>query len=181
MTALGVMTAARRWMTRVTLLAGLSLLATAAPADAQSKGYRPPPPPPPPPPRPAPTTSVPYRAPSPPPARSTPSSTSQSSSSTATSAGKSTPRASSDTAAKKGTSDGAATKSTAELQKTIGSDTKRIDTYRARVNNPQANYPGWNSLSRERQTALMNQWNAELRRSETSRATAQRALSQRTR
>jgi len=38
-----------------------------------------------------------------------------------------------------------------ELQKVIGSDTKQIDSYRSKVNNPRANYPNWNSLSREQQ------------------------------
>ena len=67
---------------------------------------------------------------------------------------------------------------TSELQKVIGSDTKQIDSYRSKVNNPRANYPNWNSLSREQQGALMRQWNDEIRRHEASRATAQRTLSQ---
>lgn len=65
-----------------------------------------------------------------------------------------------------------------ELQKVIGSDTKQIDSYRSKVNNPRAHYPNWNSLSREQQGALMRQWNDEIRRHETSRASAQRMLSQ---
>jgi len=65
-----------------------------------------------------------------------------------------------------------------ELQKVIGSDTKQIDSYRSKVNNPRATYPNWNSLSREQQGALMRQWNDEIRRHEASRATAQKTLSQ---
>jgi len=68
-----------------------------------------------------------------------------------------------------------------ELQKSIGSDTRQIDSYRAKVNNPRANQPNWNSLSREQQGALMRQWNDEIRRHETSRATAQRMLTQKAR
>lgn len=71
--------------------------------------------------------------------------------------------------------------SPSELQKTIGSDTRQINSLRSRVNNPAANYPNWNSLSRERQGSLMRQWNDEIRRHETSRSTAQRTLSQKTR
>jgi acyl-CoA reductase-like NAD-dependent aldehyde dehydrogenase len=66
-------------------------------------------------------------------------------------------------------------------QKSIGSDTKQIDAYRAKVNNPRANQPNWNSLSRDQQGALMRQWNDEIRRHEASRATAQRMLSQKAR
>ena len=69
----------------------------------------------------------------------------------------------------------------AELQKTIASDIRQIESYRSKVNNPAANYPNWNSLSRERQGALMRQWNDEIRRHETSRSTAQRMLGQKTR
>ena len=65
-----------------------------------------------------------------------------------------------------------------ELQKTIGSHTRQIDTYRAKVKNPSANHPNWNSLSREQQGALLRQWNDAIRRNESSRATAQRMLSQ---
>jgi hypothetical protein len=71
--------------------------------------------------------------------------------------------------------------SPSDLQKTIGSHTKQIDSYRMKVNNPRANHPNWNSLSREQQGALMRQWNDEIRRHEASRATAQRMLSQKTR
>jgi len=42
-----------------------------------------------------------------------------------------------------------------ELQKVIGSDSKQIDSYRSKVNNPRANYPNWNSLGREQQGTLM--------------------------
>jgi hypothetical protein len=79
------------------------------------------------------------------------------------------------------TSTDSAKLNSAELQKTIGAQTRQIDAYRARVNNPQASYPNWNSLSRERKGALLNQWNEEIRRGEASRTTAQRALGQRTR
>ena len=68
-----------------------------------------------------------------------------------------------------------------ELQKTIGSQTKQIDSYRAKVNNPRANHPNWNALSREQQGTLLRQWNDEIRRHEASRATAQRMLSQKAR
>ena len=66
-----------------------------------------------------------------------------------------------------------------ELQKAIGAQTKQIDTYRMKVNNPRATYPKWDSLSREQQGALLRQWNDEIRRQEASRANAQRMLSQR--
>jgi acyl-CoA reductase-like NAD-dependent aldehyde dehydrogenase len=68
-----------------------------------------------------------------------------------------------------------------ELQKTIGSHTKQIDTYRAKVNNPSANHPNWSSLSRAQQGALLRQWDDAIRRNEASRASAQRTLSQRAR
>ena len=68
-----------------------------------------------------------------------------------------------------------------ELQKAIGSHTKQIDSYRSKVNNPRANHPNWNSLSREQQGTLLRQWNDEIRRHEGSRATAQRMLSQKAR
>jgi len=71
--------------------------------------------------------------------------------------------------------------SSADLQKTIAAQTKQIDTTRARVNNPRANYPGWGSLSQEQQSALLRQWNADIKRQEASRATAQKALSQKSR
>ena len=71
--------------------------------------------------------------------------------------------------------------SPSDLQKTIGSETKQIDAYRQKVSNPRASYPNWDSLSRDRQGALLRQWNDELRRHETSRATAQRMLSRKTR
>ena len=162
------------------LLACLALLMTAMTSDVQARGgYRSPPPPPPPPPPPTryapPVTSSPSRVPSAPPPSSTfrsttpPSSKSSTSSSTA-----------STTDGRSRTSADYAKQSAPELQKTIGAQTKQIDTYRARVNNP-ASYPNWNSFSRERQSALLSQWNAEIRRLEGSRATAQRALSQRPR
>jgi hypothetical protein len=69
----------------------------------------------------------------------------------------------------------------AELQKAIGSQTRQIDAYRSKVNNPRATYRNWDSLSREQQGALLRQWNGEIRRHEASRATAQRMLSQRAR
>jgi hypothetical protein len=60
----------------------------------------------------------------------------------------------------------------AELPKSIGAHTKQIDAYRTKVNNPRASQPNWDSLSRERQSALLQQWNAEIRRHEGARATA---------
>jgi hypothetical protein len=69
----------------------------------------------------------------------------------------------------------------AELQKVIGSHTRQIDAYRLKVSNPRANYPNWDSLSRERQGALLRQWNDEIRRHEASRTTAQTMLRQKPR
>src|SRR5262249_5119589 len=155
------------------MVAGLFLLASVASATAQSKGYRPPAPPPPPAPRPsAPVTSPRTSSlpPSKPQASAKSGSTSQGPNPSATA---STPKG--------GTSRKSpdyAKLNASELQKVIGSDTKQIDSYRSKVNNPRANYPNWNSLSREQQGALMRQWNDEIRRHETSRASAQRMLSQ---
>ena len=158
------------------LLVCLALLVTAATSEAQSKGYRPPPPPPPPPSRPAPIISSPSRPPSSPPSR--PAQVPTSRSTPQVSKSNATP---STTGGRPQTSTDYAKLNSAELQKTIGAQSRQIDSYRGKVNNPQASYPNWNSLSRERQGAVLNQWNAEIRRLETSRGTAQRALSQRTR
>jgi len=49
------------------------------------------------------------------------------------------------------------------------------------VSNPRASYPNWDSLSQQQQGAMLKQWNNEIRRHETSRADAQRMLSQTTR
>lgn len=159
------------------LLAGLVLLASVGSAEDQSKGYRPPPPPPPPPPRPSAPVTPPPRMTSPPPSRPQgPTSSGPSSQAPRSSASTSTPR--SGTAPK---APDYAKMNPSELQKSIGSDTRQIDSYRAKVNNPRANQPNWNSLSREQQGALMRQWNDEIRRHEASRATAQRTLAQKAR
>jgi hypothetical protein len=167
------------------MLAGLILLTGASSAVAQSKGYRPPPPPPPvyrpspPPPvyRPSPPVTSAPRPMSPPPSRpqalTAPRPTSPG---PKPSAPTSTP--------KSGTTQKApdyAKLNPSELQKTIASDNRQIESYRSKVNNPAASYPNWSSLSRERQGALMRQWNDEIRRHETSRSTAQRMLGQKTR
>ena len=164
------------------MLAGLLLLASVGSAAAQSKGYRPPPPPPPPPRPPAPATPPP-RMTSPPPSRPQ-GQTSSAPSSPA-------PKPSAPVAPPKGGTppkSGTPSKppdyakmNPSELQKSIGSDTRQIDSYRAKVNNPRANQPNWSSLSHEQQGALMRQWNDEIRRHETSRATAQRMLTQKAR
>ena len=162
---------------RRVMLVGLAVLASVAPAAAQSKGYRPPPPPPPMP-RPSAPVAPPPRTTSLPPSRSqglTPSGPSSSQVPKPSAPG-STPKG--------GTTQKPpdyAKLSPSELQKAIGSHTKQIDSYRAKVNNPRANQPNWSSLSREQQGALMRQWNDEIRRQEASRATAQRMLSQKTR
>jgi len=49
------------------------------------------------------------------------------------------------------------------------------------VSNPRASDPNWDSLSSQQQGAMLKQWNAEIQRHETSRADAQRMLSQTTR
>jgi len=169
------------------LLAALIVLAGVTSAAAQSKGYRPPPPPPPvyrpspPPPRPvSPPPSRPQalaapRPMSPAPKPSSPS-LKPSSPSLKPSAPSSTPKSS--TAPKPPDH---AKPNASELQKTIASDSKQIESYRSKVNNPAANYPNWNGLTRERQGALMRQWNEEIRRHETSRSTAQKMLGQKTR
>jgi len=165
------------------MLAGLVLLASVASAAAQSKGYRPPPPPPPPMPRPSAPAAPPPRTTTSPPPRS-PNLTASGPSSPAPkpSAPVSSPKGG--TTPKSGTTQKPpdyAKMNPSELQKSIGSDTKQIDAYRAKVNNPRANQPNWNSLSRDQQGALMRQWNDEIRRHEASRATAQRMLSQKAR
>ena len=156
-------------------LAGLALLAGVSTA-AQSKGYRPPPPPPP-------QRSAPI-APSPSPSRlpSTPPSRPQGSTSRPTSpVSKPSAPLSSTKGGSTQTPTDYAKLNSAELQKAIGSQTRQIDAYRSRVNNPRASYPNWDALSRDQQGALLRQWNGEIRRHETSRATAQRTLSQRAR
>ena len=163
--------------TALAMCAGVMLLAAAPSSEAQSKGYRPPPPPPPPPPRSASVPPAPSRPSTPPTSRlpqSTPSSP------TAQVSKPSVPK-SSTTGSRAQTSTDYAKLNSGELQKAIGSHTKQIESYRARVSNPRANYPNWDSLSRERQGALLRQWNEEIRRHEASRTTAQRVLSQKTR
>ena len=68
-----------------------------------------------------------------------------------------------------------------ELQKSIGSDSRQIDSYRAKVNNPRANQPNWNSLNREQQGALIVSGMTRSGVHETSRATAQRMSTQKAR
>ena len=160
--------------TGAAMLAGLALFAGVSTAAAQSKGYRPPPPPP---------RSAPV-APSPSPSRlpSTPPSRPQGSTSSPPSPlSKSGAPLSSTKGASTQPSTNYAKLNSAELQKAIGSQTRQIDAYRSRVNNPRASYPNWDALSRDQQSALLRQWNGEIRRHETSRATAQRMLSQRAR
>ena len=139
---------------RIATLAGVALLATAAVAAGQSKGYRAPSPSPP-----RSQASAPSAATSPVP-KSTLASAKSSSTQKAPESSKVSP---------------------SELQKTIGAETRQIDAYRQKVSNPRASYPKWDSLSREQQGSLLRQWNDEIRRHETSRATAQRTLSQKTR
>ena len=160
------------------MLAGLALLAGVSTAVAQ-KGYRPPPPPPPMPQRSAPVapSPSPSRLPSTPPSRPQGSTTSGPTSSVSKS---SAPLSSAKGGSTQTPTDYAKLNS-AELQKAIGSQTRQIDAYRLKVNNPRATYRNWDSLSREQQGALLRQWNGEIRRYEASRATAQRMLSQRTR
>jgi len=163
----------KRCRSSLVMLAGLFLLANVGSAAAQSKSYRPPQPPPP-----APKPSAPV---TPPPRTSSlpPSRPQASAPSSKTSPG---PKPSTTVSTPKGSTSQKppdyAKMNASELQKVIGSDTKQIDSYRSKVNNPRANYPNWNSLSREQQGALMRQWNDEIRRHEASRATAQRTLSQ---
>jgi hypothetical protein len=169
-----------RMKTGIAILAGLALLAGVSTAAAQSKGYRPPPPPPPPmPQRSAPVvpSTSPSRLPGAPPSRPQGSTTSGPTSPV--------PKPSAPPSGTKGGSPRTPTDyaklNSAELQKAIGSHTRQIDALRLRVNNPRANYPNWDSLSREQQGALLRQWNGEIRRQEASRATAQGMLSQRPR
>jgi len=168
-----------RMKTGIAMLAGAALLAGVSTTAAQSKGYRPPPPPPPMPQRSAPVapSPSPSRLPSTPPSRPQGSTTSGPTSSVSKS---SAPLSSAKGGSTQTPTDYAKLNS-AELQKAIGSQTRQIDAYRLKVNNPRASYRNWDSLSREQQGALLRQWNGEIRRYEASRATAQRMLSQRTR
>ena len=167
-----------RMKTGIAMLAGLALLAGVSTAAAQ-KGNRPPPPPPPMPQRSAPVapSPSPSRLPSTPPSRPQGSTTSGPTSSVS----KSSAPLSSTKGGSTQTPTDYAKLNSAELQKAIGSQTRQIDAYRLKVNNPRATYRNWDSLSREQQGALLRQWNGEIRRYEASRATAQRMLSQRTR
>ena len=157
------------------MLAVLVLLASVTSVAAQSRGGYRPPPPPPPMPRPSAPAAPPPRMASPPPSRSQALAPSGPASRVPRPSGPAT-------TAKGGTTQKTpdyARMNPSELQKAIGSHTKQIETYRAKVSNPSANHPNWSSLSREQQGALMRQWNDAIRRNETSRASAQRMLSQR--
>ena len=177
-----------RMMTGCVMLASFALLASVASAAAQSKGYRPPPPPPPMPPPSAPAAPPPRTTTSLPPRSQGLTPSGPSSPAPKPSAPVSPPKGGTPpkgvTTPKGGTPPKPpdfAKMNPSELQKSIGSDTRQIDAYRSKVNNPRASQPNWNSLSRDQQGALMRQWNDEIRRHEASRATAQKMLSQKTR
>ncbi|MFC1642622.1 hypothetical protein ACFL5O_08045 [Myxococcota bacterium] len=63
-----------------------------------------------------------------------------------------------------------------QLEKSIGSFTKRIGQHQGFLKNPQSHVPNWNQLTPQHQQSLIQHWRGDISRLEAYRDIAEAAL-----